>query len=106
MDRGQAFTLEGFVAALGALLREVWALHQQLDPHCSNPAVDAIFRVVDDLAAGYKLAGAGGGGFMIFYCPLMSRNNVIQALHEKYGGQAKRYDYVVEGLKTWSLNGK
>jgi len=54
----------GALDDLGAILRDVWQLHQQLDPHCSNPAVDAMFREIDDLASGYKLAGAGGGGFM------------------------------------------
>ncbi|NOY79718.1 MAG: hypothetical protein GXP31_01805 [Kiritimatiellaeota bacterium] len=54
----------GDLDALGRVLREVWALHQQLDPHCSNPAVDALFREIDDLASGFKLAGAGGGGFL------------------------------------------
>lgn len=61
---GRQLLSMGKLDQLGTLLREVWALHQQLDPHCSNPAVDAIFRSVDDLASGYKLAGAGGGGFM------------------------------------------
>ncbi len=54
----------GALDTLGGILREVWMLHQQLDPHCSNPEVDALFAEIDDLAAGYKLAGAGGGGFM------------------------------------------
>ena len=54
----------GNLDELGRVLRKVSSLHQQLDPHCSNPAVDAIFRDVDGLASGYKLAGAGGGGFM------------------------------------------
>ncbi len=54
----------GDLDELGRVLREVWTLHQQLDPHCSNPAVDAIFREIDDLASGFKLAGAGGGGFL------------------------------------------
>ena len=59
----QALTM-GDLDELGRILREVWALHQQLDPHCSSPAVDAIFHDIDGLASGYKLAGAGGGGFM------------------------------------------
>ena len=54
----------GKLDEVGVVIKEVWRLHQQLDPHCSNPAVDAIFREVHDLSCGYKLAGAGGGGFM------------------------------------------
>ncbi len=54
----------GDLDGVGAILGEVWQAHQQLDPHCSNPTVDAMLRAVADLAVGAKLAGAGGGGFM------------------------------------------
>ncbi len=62
-DAQHALSL-GNLDALGGTLREVWHAHQQLDPHCSNPAVDAMFRAVEDLAVGGKLSGAGGGGFL------------------------------------------
>ncbi len=62
-DAQQALSL-GNLDSLGGILKEVWHAHQQLDPHCSNPAVDAMFRAVEDLAVGGKLAGAGGGGFL------------------------------------------
>jgi fucokinase len=54
----------GDLDGLGRVLRETWHAHQQLDPHCSNPAVDELMDAVDDLACGAKLAGAGGGGFI------------------------------------------
>jgi fucokinase len=50
--------------ALGAAMREAWFHHQQLDPHCSNPAVDALMAPIESHACGWKLAGAGGGGFV------------------------------------------
>ncbi len=49
---------------LGLLLSEVWEVHQSLDPHCSNPAIDHLFRQCEDYVVGGKLAGAGGGGFV------------------------------------------
>ena len=48
---------------MGAVMAETWRLHQELDPHCSNAEVDRLFARVHHLSCGYKLAGAGGGGF-------------------------------------------
>ena len=31
-------------------------------------------------ATGGKISGAGGGGFMIFYCPGGTRNAVLQSI--------------------------
>lgn len=53
----------GNLDKLGKIMREVWLLHQELDPNCSNTFVDMIFKQVDHWACGYKLVGAGGGGF-------------------------------------------
>jgi fucokinase len=63
-DVGRRALAAGDLDGLGAVLGEAWQLHQQLDPHCSNPAVDALFRRVDEWSCGGKLAGAGGGGFL------------------------------------------
>ena len=54
----------GRLDEVGAAMDEAWWLHQELDPHCSNPSLDAMFRSVSDLIVGGKLAGAGGGGFL------------------------------------------
>jgi fucokinase len=53
----------GSLDQLGRIMSDVWLLHQELDPFCSNEVVDAIFREVHEWASGYKLVGAGGGGF-------------------------------------------
>ena len=53
-------------------------------------------------ASGGKISGAGGGGFILFYCPNNSRHKVIEAL-SKYGGVAHPYEFTEKGLKTWSI---
>ncbi len=65
-EEGAEVLARGAVDPLGAIMDEVWAIHQTLDPHCSTPAIDALFRAVEDLSLGGKLAGAGGGGFAGF----------------------------------------
>ena len=85
----------GALDDLGLILREVWRLHQQLDPHCSNPGVDAIFRQVDDLALGYKLAGAGGGGFMGILAKTPEAAGMIRNRLEAFGQGVRVYKWAV-----------
>ncbi len=61
---GRRSLARGDLDGLGAVMDEAWRAHQRLDPHCSNPRVDEVFRRIDDLSVGGKLAGAGGGGFI------------------------------------------
>ena len=69
----------------------------------TNPLIDDIYSTAMQAgASGGKISGAGGGGFMIFYCPNNKRDTVIKAL-KKFGGDAKRYEFVNVGLSTWSL---
>ena len=49
---------------MGLLLRENWLQNQALDSGTNPEAVRAVTRLVDDLCLGYKLPGAGGGGYL------------------------------------------
>ena len=49
---------------LGALVRLTWEKNKTLDAGTNPPVIEEICRRIDDLCAGYKLPGAGGGGFM------------------------------------------
>ncbi|KAH7316282.1 hypothetical protein KP509_21G086500 [Ceratopteris richardii] len=53
----------GHLNEFGRILLDVWLIHQELDPFCSNEDVDRIFKHVHAYSQGYKLVGAGGGGF-------------------------------------------
>lgn len=48
----------------GRLIRKTWQQNQLLDAGTNPPAIQAITRLVDPLCLGYKLPGAGGGGFL------------------------------------------
>lgn len=50
--------------AMGALVRKTWQQNQALDSGTNPEAVEAITRRIDDLCLGYKLPGAGGGGYL------------------------------------------
>lgn len=49
---------------MGRLVRRTWKQNQLLDSGTNPPAVKAITDMIDDLCLGYKLPGAGGGGYL------------------------------------------
>jgi galactokinase/mevalonate kinase-like predicted kinase len=49
---------------MGLLMRKSWIQNQQLDIGTNPPEIKALTEMIDDLCLGYKLPGAGGGGFL------------------------------------------
>ena len=49
---------------MGRLVGKTWSQNQRLDSGTNPEAVRAMTEMVDDLCLGYKLPGAGGGGFL------------------------------------------
>ena len=56
---------EGDWDHLGDLLDRHWRLNQLLDPNTTNAPINTLLDTVRPLIRGAKLAGAGGGGFLI-----------------------------------------
>jgi len=53
----------------GRMLHEAWRIKKSLETSITNPAIDAAYaRGLEAGALGGKLLGAGGGGFLLFYC--------------------------------------
>ena len=96
--------LKGDLDAIGQILDEGWTHKKQMADSVSNAFIDEVYEAaIAAGATGGKISGAGGGGFMFFYCPSNARYKVIDRLAE-FGGQSKRYEFVTEGLKTWTMN--
>ena len=94
--------LKGELDMMGDLLNLSWEYKKQMADGITNARIDAIYEAALKAGAtGGKISGAGGGGFMFFYCPGTTRYNVIDAL-EKFGGVARRYEFSKQGLETWS----
>lgn len=49
---------------MGRLVGKTWQQNQLIDAGTNPAGVDAITKVIDDLCLGYKLPGAGGGGYL------------------------------------------
>jgi len=95
--------LKGEVDKIGEILDFGWRFKKNLADGVSNPFIDEIYETAMlHGATGGKISGAGGGGFIFFYCPGNSRSEVIGSL-KKFGGQTKRYEFTTKGLSTWTL---
>ena len=94
--------LKGKLNEFGAILDFGFQQKRRMAHNISNSRIEEIYEAAKKAGAtGGKISGAGGGGFMIFYCPENSRYNVINQL-SKFGGEVKNYRFTKNGLTTWS----
>lgn len=63
IDMYEAIQRQDFMA-LGHLVRKTWQQNQLIDSGTNPDSVRRITDLVDDLCLGYKLPGAGGGGYL------------------------------------------
>lgn len=74
----------GRINDFGKILHENWILKQKLASKISNSEIDEVYDAgLANGATGGKLLGAGGGGFMLFYCEKAKQPKLISAL-KKY----------------------
>ncbi len=71
----------GCLDSVGELLHESWLLKKQLARQISNGDLDNLYEKARKAGAiGGKIAGAGGGGFLLLYCPHERQESVRRAL--------------------------
>ena len=67
----KATLIDSDLNAFGEILHESWQLKRGLASGITNPEIDELYEKAKKAGAvGGKLLGAGGGGFLLFYCPL------------------------------------
>jgi len=95
--------LKGKLDEIGEILDYGWQYKKQMVEGITNYVIEEIYETAKKAGAtGGKISGAGGGGFMMLYCPKNSRYKVIEAL-KKFGGEFRRYQFTEYGLKTWGI---
>ena len=96
--------LKGKLHSIGDILNYGFEQKRKMAANISNSLIEDIYTVAKNAGAtGGKISGAGGGGFMIFYCPQTTRYSVIRAL-EQFGGSVKQYRFSNEGLTSWTTS--
>ena len=72
---------EGNLDYMGRALNEGWKVKKTLSNGVSNDIIDDVYdTAINNGAAGGKLLGAGGNGFMLFYVEKRNQNSVRDAL--------------------------
>ena len=74
---------KGEINKIGVILAENWELKKKLASNINNPKIDKMYsRMLNGGALGGKIAGAGGGGFLLAYCTRDKQDILREAMSE------------------------
>jgi D-glycero-alpha-D-manno-heptose-7-phosphate kinase len=95
--------LQGKLNQFGELLHQAWMQKKHLAGAITNEKIDSLYHLAMSKGAlGGKILGAGGGGYLLLYCPY-NRKHIIAAELEKVGAQITPFSFDHQGLTTWSV---
>jgi D-glycero-alpha-D-manno-heptose-7-phosphate kinase len=95
--------LVGKLDQIGEILDYGFQQKKNMAHNISNSQMDEIYKAAKKAGAtGGKISGAGGGGFMIFYCPGNTRYQVIETL-TNFGGWVSPFQFTQHGLTSWTI---
>ena len=82
---------ENEISDFGKIMNEGWVKKRELARGVSNSRIDELYEsAINNGAIGGKLLGAGGGGFLLFYCEKNRQKKLVEAL------RLKRFDFEFE----------
>lgn len=91
---------EGDLDRFGELLHTHWETKKKRSAKMSNPEIDRWYDQARKAGAlGGKLMGAGGGGFLMFYCPAEHRGALREAMAAE-GLREMSFQFDAEGAKV------
>ncbi len=97
--------LRGRLREFGNLLHVAWEEKKKLDQQISNSQIDELYQAGRRAGAiGGKVLGAGGGGYLLFYCDFPKKHRVAEEL-EKAGGQVVEFGFEPCGVQSWEARG-
>ena len=89
----------GDLDAFGELLHEGWERKKRLASGITNARIDEWYETARNLGArGGKITGAGGGGFLMLYCPAGTAARVTEGL-EAQGLKRMDFAFDFDGAK-------
>lgn len=85
----------------GELLGTAWEEKKKMSPRIANDFIDEAYGAARKQGAlGGKVTGAGGGGYMLFYCRYDRKHRVADRLVE-LGATVTEFAFEPDGLRTW-----
>jgi D-glycero-alpha-D-manno-heptose-7-phosphate kinase len=95
---------KGDMVAFGELLHESWMKERELTQDVTNEFMDQCYRAArDNGAMGGKVTGAGGGEYMVFYCPEEHQAAVTDAL-ATFGLQRQFFWLGTDGVQIMEVS--
>lgn len=95
--------LKGRVHEIGEILDFGFRQKLKMAEGITNDLIEDIYEQARKAGAtGGKISGAGGGGFMTFYCPALSKYKVMEVL-ARLGGHCQPYQFTDHGLTSWTI---
>jgi D-glycero-alpha-D-manno-heptose-7-phosphate kinase len=111
LDKTKEISLEmkkalllGDFTRFGELLHEAWEEKKKFSKMISKQYINDLYDLARKHGAlGGKLTGAGGGGFMLFFCEPNTEQIVANEL-EKAGAKPLDFVFDFDGLQAWEVS--
>jgi len=98
VEQGREVLYSGELNDFGRLLDKGWIIKRELASKVTDPEIDAIYEhALRSGALGGKLLGAGGGGFLLFYCEKHKQDALRSALSKL---KELPFQFELEGSKV------
>lgn len=95
--------LQGHLTDYGHLLHEAWINKKKMAKQITTTSIDALYAAGREKGAlGGKILGAGGGGYLLLFCPFDKKHIIAEEL-ERLGGQVVDFNFDRHGLQTWEV---
>jgi len=95
--------LERRLNDFGELLDEAWQAKKNMSSRISTDRIDEMYEEARRHGAiGGKVTGAGGGGYMLFYCDYRTKHRVAEAMLAM-DARVEEFAFEQEGLRTWRV---
>jgi D-glycero-alpha-D-manno-heptose-7-phosphate kinase len=96
----KAALLAGELNDFGQLLHKGWEIKKRLSSKISNTRIDEMYEAAHRSGAiGGKITGAGGGGFLLLFCPKQHQQSVRDSL-EGMGAREMGFEFDFQGTQV------
>lgn len=91
----------GDLTTFGGLLHKAWETKKKFSGMISNKKIDDIYDFArKNGAVGGKISGAGGGGFMVFFCE-PNREHILSAKLDTISVRTMPFTFDFDGMQVW-----